>query len=660
MDGSSFDMLGAVLVLVTGAALAVGAIRQRRRRWVLFAAIASAFTAIAWSAASLRTPPLLETEVPYRPIAVPSEGFVTSDSCRSCHPGEYASWHRSYHRTMTQLASPDTVLGYFPTASGPSDPSALELHEGGRAYRLGRHEDVYWIAFQEGEGLEQSWVQRPVLMMTGSHHVQGYWYPTGQARKMALFTFVHLVRENRWVPRRAVFLLPPPTSAADHPQPYSAGERWNHTCIHCHTTDGRPYFDTLDSKVSEFGIACEACHGPGEEHVEANRNPLRRYEQHLSDSFEPDIVQPLDLDHERSSMVCSICHSINYPRGDEVFVDLSIGRQFRPGDDLEETRRLVQPTRGLETLAGLPEAEPWALRQAFWSDGMVRVKGREYNGLVETACYQRGTLSCFSCHAMHQPADDPRALDAWADDQLKPGMRTNLACVQCHVEYEDEAVLAAHTLHEPSSSGSNCYNCHMPFTTYGLLKAIRSHQVDSPSVLVSQQTGRPNACTNCHLDKTFGWAAEQLETGWGVEAPELGPIEAGVPASLLFLLSGDASQRALMAWHMAWRPAREVSGTHWMTPFLSQTLIDPYDAVRFNATEAMRLQAGFDHLEIDYLASDEELRRVARQIAEQFRQLEPPPGGVANPADLLSEGLDPRIFELLVARRNDRMTALAE
>src|SRR5262245_16033700 len=31
-------------------------------------------------------------------------GYISSDSCQSCHPREYHTWRRSYHRTMTQYA----------------------------------------------------------------------------------------------------------------------------------------------------------------------------------------------------------------------------------------------------------------------------------------------------------------------------------------------------------------------------------------------------------------------------------------------------------------------------------------------------------------------------------------------------------------------------
>src|SRR5690606_23636392 len=43
------------------------------------------------------------------PLEQIDSGYASSGACRSCHPGEYASWHRSYHRSMTQLAGPDSV-----------------------------------------------------------------------------------------------------------------------------------------------------------------------------------------------------------------------------------------------------------------------------------------------------------------------------------------------------------------------------------------------------------------------------------------------------------------------------------------------------------------------------------------------------------------------
>jgi hypothetical protein len=76
----------------------------------------------------------------------------------------------------------------------------------------------------------------------------------------------------------------------------------------------------------------------------------------------------------------------------------------------------------------------------------------------------------------------------------------------------------------------------MPHTTYGLLKAVRSHQIDSPRVKASLETGRPNACNLCHLDQTLEWASTWLSKWYGHPQAELSPEDRRVSAALLWLL----------------------------------------------------------------------------------------------------------------------------
>ena len=54
-----------------------------------------------------------EARVTGRPIQLEGDGYVSSQTCQACHPSQYASWHRSYHRTMTQVATPETVVARF-------------------------------------------------------------------------------------------------------------------------------------------------------------------------------------------------------------------------------------------------------------------------------------------------------------------------------------------------------------------------------------------------------------------------------------------------------------------------------------------------------------------------------------------------------------------
>src|SRR4029453_3531650 len=357
----------------------------------------------------------------------------------------------------------------------------------------------------------------------------------------------------------------PPGQAA-----FSETGAWNGICVACHTTLGRPAFDTpfgsqpiatqqVDTTAAEFGVACEACHGPADEHVRRNASPRRRYALHLSKASDASIVHPARLDPRRSAQVCGQCHSF-WEFEDQAAERAANARglPYRPGDDLRQTRFIVQPTvdAGSAIMQRFLQDDPGFIRDMFWSDGMVRATGREYNALLESPCYKnatddRHTLTCASCHTRHQTTDDRGGVAEWADDQLKPSAAgsDNGACLQCHAPSRDperielvargfstsardpfpratadapkreereggqprdhgpeRAALhegVQHTRHRADSSGSVCMNCHMPFTTYGLLKTVRTHQISSPSVKATLETGRPNACNLCHLDKTL-------------------------------------------------------------------------------------------------------------------------------------------------------------
>ena len=147
-------------------------------------------------------------------------------------------------------------------------------------------------------------------MITGSHNQQIFWYATGHDRVLGQLPAAYLVQEQRWIPRRMAVLHPPSQ------QPLSETGHWNSTCIACHATHGKPQFDTpfgsqpiqtqsVQTTAAEFGIACESCHGPGEAHVRANRNPLRRYQLHFTGAADTTIVQPARLDSARTSQVCA-------------------------------------------------------------------------------------------------------------------------------------------------------------------------------------------------------------------------------------------------------------------------------------------------------------------------------------------------------------------
>lgn len=592
-----------------------------------------------------------------RPVEAPEGKYVSSESCRSCHPGEHASWHQSFHRTMTQEVSPEAVRGDF------SD-TTVELSNG--TYRFGRTGDEFWVemdAYNEMgnpiPGGERR--RRTIALMTGSHHMQLYWVASGYTRKLETVPAVWLIDEQKWVPRLSTFLVPPSSMRS------TETGRWNDSCIRCHTTQGNPAMRNvheMDTTVAEFGIACEACHGPGEDHIRAHSAPLNRYGSHLGDSPDATTVHPLKLPTPRDSLVCGQCHSVHTEKSEAHMAHFNQhGTPFRPGGDFSETREVIQLSKRAELVSPLATNEAY-FDTAFWRDGMVRVSGREYNGLIESPCFKHGgekeKMSCFSCHIMHKAENDGRTIAEWRDDQLNVGMRSNQACLQCHRETGRD--IAAHTRHAVGSSGSLCYNCHMPYTTYGLLKAIRSHQVDSPSLQSSLATGRPNACNQCHLDKTMAWAGRELAEGWGVESPEFTEEQKTVAASVIWAVKGDAGQRALMAWSMGWEEARKTAGEDWQPLILSQLLADPYPAVRFIAARSLRRLPHFSDLVYDPDWNLEKLRETAQATAGRWSKAHKQAGGESKPATfIVGPGkLDQAGFEAMLKQRNERRVILNE
>ena len=576
---------------------------------------------------------LLQASLPHR---VTHGGFTGSVACRECHSEQYDSWHGSYHRTMTQVATPETVVAPF---------DRVRLTSRGRDYLFTREGDQFyctmadpdWEAGAIANGVDIDRARPPsvklrVVMSTGSHHMQSYWVSSNVQNMLRQIPWVYLIADKRWVPREDIFLAPP-----------DAGRHfavWNDNCLVCHAVAGAPKFDLVNIKVStevaELGISCEACHGPGQKHLDFHAPGVER-----QTSKDP-VVNPAKSDHRVSSEICGQCHAYFKPPDLETFS--KTGYAYRAGGDLSKTHHMI-------THAEL-KSRPDEGERPFWSDGTCRVSGREFSSMVDSPCYQRGELSCISCHSMHS---------SQPDDQLAKGMQSNQACIQCHTDFENR--IEAHTHHSASSSGSLCYNCHMPHTTFGLLKGIRSHRIQVPRVMGADKSDHPNACNLCHLDRTLEWSADKLSEWYSQPKPDLSQEEREVAASLLWLLRGDAVQRAVTAWHMSWPPALEPSGEDWQSPFLAQLLTDDYSVVRYVAATSMKRFPSWKEKAYDYVGSPASRESVKEQVVSAWTStVAPRPLERAGPILLEAEKgslrLD-RILELL-KQQNKRPTFLPE
>lgn len=574
--------------------------------------------------------------------------YTGSSNCQECHEKQHQTWHQSYHRSMTQLPVPEAVQADF---------NNVVLTNAGTRYTLSRKEDEFWVRKEKlGSNVPAATATEamdlPLGLVTGSHHMQVFWTPVGLGNCQMGFPFTWLIPEQRWVPRHTTFLRPP---NLEHQR-----ETWNFVCARCHSTGAQPNYDDTTknwrTQVADLGISCEACHGPGERHVREQRELRRLGRKPVTGATNLSIIHPEKLTAERASQICAFCHSMKSWDTKEGWPKR--GFTFHPGDNLENTTPIMRPKEVDKQpwLLALLQKNPGLFDDFFWPDGMVRVSGRDYNGLIESPCYRGGQFSCLSCHSMH---------DSEPNDQLARSRTGQRACTQCHERFREPAAVTAHTRHSGNSSGSECYNCHMPHTTYGVLSAIRSHQVSSPKVADQLATGRPNACNLCHLDKTLAWTADYLARWFQQTSPPLPAQATNLADSVRLALTGDAGQRVLIAWHLGWEPAMRTSGQAWLPPVLAQLLDDPYAAVRCVAERSLKQLPGLIPAGYDFTVEPAARGEIQTAFLQNWRNhpvtagnSPPPPGETLVRRDNVAAMRE--TFQELVRQRDERPVRLRE
>ncbi|HEY4188142.1 MAG TPA: cytochrome c3 family protein [Polyangia bacterium] len=302
---------------------------------------------------------------------------------------------------------------------------------------------------------------------------------------------------------------------------------------------------------------------------------------------------------------------------DDIAPFLAHGDPFVPGEDLA----LYSAPSWRDT----PRAgDGGAFAARFWDDGTPRLTAYEYQGLLESPCAERGTLTCTSCHGMHD--GDPRG-------QLRPGAVGDRACTTCHGTLAAPAAVAAHTHHAPGGPGARCNACHMPRIVCGVLDVHVSHRIEVPDPARAAAVGRPDACTLCHVDADRAWAIRQAARLWPGRSG--GPVEVdhGAPRDALF--GGDPIARAVAADALGRAPqsatlaSHPVEGTPSRVGLLLEAMArDRYPAVRHLAARALGRVLAADHPQVAAAAArfDATGDAVARARPADDR------AGVARPA----------------------------
>jgi hypothetical protein len=457
-----------------------------------------------------------------------------------------------------------------------------------------------------------------VALTVGSHRYQQYVAELGRGGSSVGGGDPELWRlpvawhraEQRWIHMNGAFVEPEgePGSLPDYERHLS---RWNDNCIFCHNTEPVPGLSEdwpgFRTRVGELGIACEACHGPASAHLDRHLgNPLRRLLASTEPGTDGSIANPKALSPARESEVCGRCHGQRIAK--DIASVMRAGDGFIAGDELAGVSRPIFADSTIPGVDGLDQGRPFAAR--FWPDDTPRLSAYEYQGLLLSPCWDPTSedgLGCGHCHDMH---------GAEPDAQPRAGRTGDGACIDCHSpDTLGGAELAGgHGGHAGlgglgglGGHGVDCLGCHMPQVTYGLLEGMVTHRISSPDpAALIGRADQPDACTQCHVDRSRAWAAASMaELGLRgarvVPSAEL-PEERIASRVVLDLLGGDPIQRNLAA-HALAQPGATGSLELRMA-WIAEGLEDEYPSVRWFAWRGLRSLA-------ERLGADQQGRREA-------------------------------------------------
>jgi hypothetical protein len=326
------------------------------------------------------------------PNKIQRADYIGDAGCRACHSEKVETFRRTAHYLTSRMPDKDSILGNFNPPENVMKTVNPEL-----TFRMEAKGGEFFQTAVEGEGAGASTRSEKFGVVIGSGGKgQTYLYWKGDL----LFQMpVSYWREMGWVNSPGY---------VDGEANFERGIIPR--CLECHAT----YIEAAPPPGNRFhreglitGITCEKCHGPGRAHVEwAKRKPAA--------SGDEGILNPAKFERARQMDLCGWCHA-GHGR------PLQAWFSYQPGELLNKYIEMAPPD---------PNAA-------------VDVHGSQVELLEKSRCFAASSMTCLTCHDVHQTQHDRGAFSQ--------------KCLGCHKE--ESCGMFAKKGH---AIASDCVDCHMP------------------------------------------------------------------------------------------------------------------------------------------------------------------------------------------------------
>jgi len=347
--------------------------------------------------------------------------YVGSESCKSCHLGQYSGWKKSRmaNVVLDPKQHPEAVVGDFihPDKSRTFTLDDVAFTYGGRFKQryFAKRGDDYFPLPAQWDVAKKKWLP---------YHVEA--------------------GTDWWVPFYGPTNFDRPTGP---------------TCDGCHSVN----YDVRTKQVTEWNVGCEKCHGPGSTHV--------------AHATKANIVNPGKLDFVRANDVCIQCHSQGRPLKNPVegrYFDWPVG--FTAGERLADYWQLEETKPGTTNFfqyADLTSHKNRMQGNDFVQSNMYHREIRcfdchEVHSNAVSNLPVSGNALCLGCHTKQNPAG-PRG--TVSEHTHHAATSAGSQCTACHMPRIEQTIkdnyVAAHTFRfitpddtEKSGIPNPCTSCH--------------------------------------------------------------------------------------------------------------------------------------------------------------------------------------------------------
>jgi len=391
--------------------------------------------------------------VEYSEIQSQSVAYVGDQSCKKCHSTEYGEWKQSHHYMSMLPPNDSTVKGDFNNITFTADGVSSRFYKKGKKFYI----------YTEGDDGKNH--EFEVKYIFGFTPLQQYLvqFPEGRLQVPRLSWDVN---KKKWFNQYAGQKIP------SHDWLHWTGnaQNWNTMCATCHSTNLRKNYDvktdTYKTSYAVINVSCESCHGAGKQHIDFINGDYKSGERVVG-SFMKLAKKSKQIEELNT---CAPCHArISEINGSHI-----------------ESKEILD-----NYIPQIPDTE------FYHADGQVDDEDYIYTSFLQSRMYHKG-VTCSTCHNPHS---------------VKLKRIGNQTCTLCHIPTKYD--VPSHTFHKKGTPAAECKNCHMPGKLYMGNDLRHDHSFRVPRPDLSVKYGTPNACSNCHKDKSEKVLAEAIIKWYG-------------------------------------------------------------------------------------------------------------------------------------------------